>query len=181
MIDIKTGAINSMALPARDYPQFAFSADLKQMASKEFVKGVGYSVHLWQLPEGKDMKTIDLGKPSHGHTPEPSGLAYSPDGKLLAISGFYGGQIYDLAADKFVGPMPEYGQAVAFSPDSSKILCKTMTDMSSPQNFWLVDPQSGKSTPIYGTVEEFPSGLGWSGNKTFFYFGSDVIHFFDVH
>lgn len=70
-------------------------------------------------------ETIDADHPPHYiDLPVVTSLAISPDGKLLAVSGYHEVLLYENGTDKLVGRLiglAEQIQSLAFSPDGTKL------------------------------------------------------------
>jgi len=103
----------------------AFSPDSRTLASANW----NFTVKLWDLnaPEGDTLaerRTIPCSE-------RPISLAFSPDGKMLAIGLPNGMSIYDSAGEKEVHPFKRSRTrvpALAFTPDSRRLISAGATD-----------------------------------------------------
>src|SRR5262249_82671 len=123
-------------------PVVAFAPDNKSLASA-WDDG---TVRIWEIPTGKESLKLDV---------EALGLAFSPDGKKLAIIGRRELGLRDPGTgeeiQKFEG---EHGTLVAFSRDG-KMLASTDKRMGARVKLW--DPATGN---LLWKSEQFnPEGL----------------------
>jgi RNA polymerase sigma factor (sigma-70 family) len=95
----------------------AYSPDGKRIVTA----GVSRALVLWDAATGKELRVF----PSHG---QPRGVAFSPDGKLIATTQ-KSGELWDAATGKIVRELknPQGVSALAFAPDS-KILATASFD-----------------------------------------------------
>jgi WD40 repeat protein len=121
--DVGTGKrVRHMALPAdRSLGPFCLSADAALLAACHVDQGI----RLWDIPGGRELPSI----PGAG-----TAVAFSPDGKLLAIAGPKL-RLWDLAANKKVfslpSPEPFLGE-MCFAPDGKLLAARGATRL----HFW---------------------------------------------
>ena len=103
--------------------------------------------HTWHLPDGA-ISRLGKGRLSRGDR----GLAFSPDGRLLAVASDAGTWLYDAMTSRPVALLPVGYQvmSVAFSPDGSRL--------ASADLLW--DVAAGTHTPLepYYSVAFSPDG-----------------------
>jgi WD40 repeat protein len=110
--DAATGKEQAVLGEHRYAPAIAFAADARALGVA-ISRSYDGEFTFWATDTGKRIRTI--AHPSG----QPNGLAYSPDGKTLALGGYDGLAVWDLDANKekshFEPPGPVY--SVAFSPN----------------------------------------------------------------
>jgi RNA polymerase sigma factor (sigma-70 family) len=107
----------------------AYSPDGKRIVTA----GVGRALVLWDAATGKELRVF----PSLG---QPRGVAFSPDGKLIATPQ-RSGQLWDVATGKMVRELKNVGsgfESLAFAPDG-----KTLATANSDGSLHLWDPANG--------------------------------------
>jgi WD40 repeat protein len=121
-------------LRSRLHP-IAFSPDGKTLAT-----GAGDdSIRIWEVATGKELHRWPA-PPGNG----VAGLAYSPDGRLLAVGLFYSLHLWDAATGKPVRQLGEeeyLSHALAFAPDGKTLAVVTqmkaaLWDVSSGVKRW---------------------------------------------
>jgi WD40 repeat protein len=148
----------------------AFTADGKTLlVAEEWV------VRAWDVEGGKELRWLG------GHTAVVSGMAFAPDGKLLATAAADRAvRLWDPATGKTVARLPVGpggARAVAFTPDG-----KTLATAGNDRTVRLWDVETRKEV---GAFEGNPAGLTAlafsEDGKTLFTGGSDnTIRPFDV-
>ncbi len=105
-----------------DQPDVVFSLDGKWLTTS----GYGTSVRLWQVEDGRLIRTFDAGPVTGGLTP-----AFSPDGRLLAIGNRNATTgIFDVTTGDLLFDLPKkMSQELQFSPDG-KTLAVVYVDAS---------------------------------------------------
>lgn len=106
--------------------------------------------------------TLELPTRWHDGTLLTPGVAYSPDGVLIAVGSMSGIEIFAAATGYSVASLGRMGQmcyrSMAFSPDSSLLAAGTMV----PGRITVWDTKAGtvalKSSPMFGTID----GVGFS-------------------
>ena len=118
-------------------------------------------IKLWDLATGKNTTTVQAYTrhklPSGVLSPTVVGcVGFSPDGKILASTGWDGIKLWDMASGKntatLQGPLPGFGQAVVFTPDG-KTLASPASSSEGTIRLW--DVASGKNI---GTFRGHPDG-----------------------
>jgi WD40 repeat protein len=116
--DAATGKLTARLTGLRAHVRtLDWSADGKSLASG----GSGLEVHVWDMPSCKERPPLDV--PGNGF----GGLAFSPDGRTLAIGAGQHGErvlLYDVATraqrpEEFSSPVA--GDRLAFSPDGTTV------------------------------------------------------------
>ncbi len=125
----------------------ALSPDGKQLATTSLDK----TVHLWSLPEGKELRVL------HGHT-ESGAAAFTPDGKTLASAGMDGIRLWNVADGKqrtFIPFSESRITSMAFSPDGKTLATSGVGGAGGPgplviESDWarLWDVETGKQTAL---------------------------------
>ena len=112
------------AKPSFDTRCMALSRDGKTLATA----GLGSDIMLWDLNSGKNFRTIRF---DTGYPHMPAFLAFSPDGKTLAIKAWGATNapgnpfwLYDVASGKHTTTLPGDGglASLSFSPDGKTLL-----------------------------------------------------------
>jgi WD40 repeat protein len=116
------------------YYAIAFSPDGRTLATGGLEDPI---VRVWDVPTGKLIRELDQG------TAGAKTLDFSPDGRILAISGYAPvASLWDLATGARIGPTLRAGSRRAdidFSPDGRQLL---MTAADGRGALWDVDPMS---------------------------------------
>ncbi len=106
----------------------AFTPDGRQLVSASNDK----TIRVWDLASGKTVRTI-RGESAPGHAGKVYAMALSPDGKWLAVGGWFDGpgdeqdaiRLYEFASSKLVALLKGHAdvvQGLAFSPDGSRLI-----------------------------------------------------------
>ena len=115
-------------LPTRhEVFSIAFSPDGKNLASGEFLgpANPGGMVRVWDLAAGSTIAAFDSVVVNVAEHTSPASLAYSPDGKVLAVSSANGLKLLDVAAQSKLAAYDHRGTGwgagamVSFSPDGT--------------------------------------------------------------
>jgi WD40 repeat protein len=116
LLDSSSGKIKQLLKNIRPWEcqPPAFSPDGRTIAVAERA-----AVSLWEVASGRSRGRLMAPRPA-------SGLAFSPDGRLLALGAGPEAplSLWDLATDQIVGRLPDdhrEGQQIAFSPDGSRL------------------------------------------------------------
>ena len=120
---------------------FSFSPDGRTLATRSFTN----TVWLWDTTTGRLKQTLDGIGNDLGDS-----IAYSPDGKMLAIPGWGGLQLWDTEADEHKQTLEQSEEIenFAFSPDGRTIaaLC------AQQRKVWYDDSKTSYTYSIYHTV-----------------------------
>jgi WD40 repeat protein len=126
---------------AHSRPLLGFSGDSRTMATASADRT---KVHLWEVSTGKALRTLDVN--------DLLDFTLSPDGKLLAASGFGGklsGAVWDISTGKRLYGFPFF-QPV-FAPDG-----KTLAAVSANgKQLVLCDAVTGKQLHAFGFLGAF--------------------------
>jgi hypothetical protein len=133
----KGDQVQSFKLHDNRVSTVAFSPDGKTLAAadeekRQFIGGIDTSpsiIRLWDVSTGQELRKLD------GHRGcQIRGMAFSPDGKLLASggTGFLDKDVrlWDVATGKELQRLPLRAEQVAFSPDGRTLA--TVPDWTSP-------------------------------------------------
>src|SRR5581483_5436184 len=92
----------------------AWSSNSAKIASASYEE-TSQNVRVWDAATGQQLRAIPAG--------EAPALAWSPDGRQLAVSQFQRLEIWDTATGQSVKQIktPEYGLFIAWSPDGTRI------------------------------------------------------------
>jgi Tol biopolymer transport system component len=119
---------------SRFYHAIAFSHDGRTLATGGLEDPI---VRVWDVPTGKLIRELDQGSPG------AKTLDFSPDGRILAVSGYAPvASLWDLATGARIGPTLTAGSRRAdidLSPDGRELL---MTAADGRGALWDVDPES---------------------------------------
>jgi WD40 repeat protein len=141
--DLRTRRRQGRPLAGVEYPVVSPSPPLAATS-------VGHGVQLWDLERGEP-----LGAPL-GARPRAQPLAFSPDGRRLAIARPGGVDIWDLPARRLVATLPSAGPVVptgAFTPDGSRFVVSgarvQLWDLgpAPPRREWTLDAP-GMAPPV---------------------------------
>ena len=104
-------------------------------------------LHTWHLPDGA-IARLGKGRISRGDR----GIAFSPDGQLLAVGSETGAWLYDVMTSRAITlfPIGKPDISLAFSPDGSKLV--------SAGSLWDVANGSGTSLESFRSVAFSPDG-----------------------
>jgi WD40 repeat protein/DNA-binding SARP family transcriptional activator len=119
---------------SRFYYAIAFSPDGRTLATGGLEDPI---VRVWDVPTGKLIRELDQGSAG------TKTLDFSPDGRILAVSGYAPvASLWDLATGARIGPTIRTGSRRAdidLSPDGRELL---MTAADGRGALWDVDPES---------------------------------------
>jgi WD40 repeat protein/DNA-binding SARP family transcriptional activator len=119
---------------SRFYYAIAFSPDGRTLATGGLEDPI---VRVWDVPTGKLIRELDQGSAG------VKTLDFSPDGRILAVSGYAPvAQLWDVATGARIGPTLRAGSRRAdidLSPDGRELL---MTAADGRGALWDVDPES---------------------------------------
>lgn len=142
LIDAASGKETGRWLGYRDCMFVTFSPDGKLLASGglDDAKKESYSLRLWDVGTGQEVRRCELPKTRKGGTEPPTGLAFSPQGdKLAAAIAEMDTYLFDVANGKQLQRFNHYwAYRVAYSPDG-----KTMLSVRGPA-LRLWNPADGK-------------------------------------
>jgi DNA-binding beta-propeller fold protein YncE len=151
--DVATGTLaRALTTPSGSVAIPAFSPDGTLLASS--AGGAAFhDVDLWDVATGQRVTTLI-------NPPEPIGvdaLAFSPDGKFLAVGDGAHVCIWDLATRTLTVNLTTSGTLVdtmAFSPDDALLATSTITggDGANPVQLWDVTTGELVATPLAGLV-----------------------------
>jgi WD40 repeat protein len=119
---------------SRFYYAIAFSPDGRTLATGGLEDPI---VRVWDVPTGKLIRELDQGSAG------TKTLDFSPDGRILAVSGYAPvASLWDLATGARIGPTLRAGSRRAdidLSPDGRELL---MTAADGRGALWDIDPKS---------------------------------------
>ncbi len=111
-------------------------------------------INIFSTSDWKQVATIDIGADKR-QGPRPSGLAFSPDGKTLAVLEDSQGRIklYEVGSWSSTGsfvtfPDTPFVESFAFSPDGTMIAVASFRGGS-----WWVDENNSRTRPGWGTFK----------------------------
>lgn len=120
-----------------DIGQFAFSHDSKVLAAASNDD----AVHLWDLASGKELRRLELA--TAGSDP---GVAFSPDGKILATAHYDKVRRWNTATwqELTALPLALQGGKLTFSPNGATLACLGLERQEAQNTVVFLDTASGR-------------------------------------
>jgi WD40 repeat protein len=120
-----------------DIGQFAFSHDSKVLAAASNDD----AVHLWDLDTGKELRRLELA--TAGGDP---GVAFSPDGKIMATAHYAKVRRWDTASWQELTsfPLKLPGSKLTFSPDGATLACLGREQQESQNTVVFLNAATGR-------------------------------------
>jgi WD40 repeat protein/LmbE family N-acetylglucosaminyl deacetylase len=124
--------------------------------------GQAFAIHLWDTAAGKDVRTLE---PANANGHAVYRMAFSPDGKLLAVSGPGAITLWDVAGGRPLHQLDEPGLPagpIVFSPDGRALAAGLFQPQLAAGRVALWEVMTGRKRREFGGLHGSPLSLAFS-------------------